>query len=468
MVSFIARLLDTRIANSPLALFGLAALTTGACYGTWDWPLAPSTRVGGNFTSIESVHIKAGDRAGRISPLCGCEAEFPQPFWDGLVFARKRVSVDFRDPGDRPYYLGISATESKPITPFGYLHMAAYFHVRGRDGVARTIGPKRIAGLSLVVDDRFQITPNGEFPQLAMLPSTGAEVDVKLGDRDALLLSSRLDKSGFGGLGADGKFDPDEVNSLDVLGPSISIDFTRPPLGINGNGAESKAAFQGLVDEIGFLPSQVDRIDLVVPFAARFSFMQLDFPNGLPKVAGSNDGSEIWGGAGRLSITGNDAVDPEEYQAAQDVVSRNRRIWSRQYRDMTDEREESMRYRMPFIAPRLGYQVYGEQRTIKLKSVSGGITLGSLDVPISGSADLEFQDISPLIDDPDLPSAPLQFDVGREGELRFVANSKVKVNNEEIVASKYTIGGVIGILGAILTVLTGAIQILTSRKSTEN
>jgi hypothetical protein len=288
---------------------------------------------------------------------------------------------------------------------------------------------------------------------------------VKLGSDNALFLSADSSRSDAPGMGTDGKMDPDEVHTLDVLGPTITIDFTRPPLAINGNKAESSAAFQGLVNDLGILPSQIQRIDVVVPFAARLSFMHVEFPDGAPVADGPNEGGQVWGGAGKLSIIGGPAVDEGAYQIAQNSISRERRIWSEQDRDMPIGGNERMRYRMPFIAPRLGYQVYGKHEKFRLESVTGGLTLGNLDFPITGSADLEFDDISPLIKDVELPSAPLQFNVGREGEFHFQASSRVKVNDEEVVASKYTIGGLVGVLGGVLTIVTAIMTIAAARKT---
>jgi hypothetical protein len=158
-------ILSFRAFKSPTGLVALAAFTSAVCYGTWNWPLAASTRIGGNFQTIEKAEIVAGDREGRISPLCGCEAEFQQPLWHGFVFARTTAKVDFRDPGDAPYFLGISATEAKPITPFGYLHLAAFFHIKEGDGSTRIIGPTKVAGLSFLLEDQFEIAPTGDFPQ---------------------------------------------------------------------------------------------------------------------------------------------------------------------------------------------------------------------------------------------------------------------------------------------------------------
>lgn len=87
-----------------------------------------------------------------------------------------------------------------------------------------------------------------------------------------------------------------------------------------------------------------------------------------------------------------------------------------------------------------------------------------MNFPIGGSADLYFEDISPILEDPELPSVPLQFDVGTGGELLFEANSTVKVNGDVLVASKHTVGELVGVLGGIMTVLAGLLQILEYRR----
>lgn len=454
--------------------WGLLLLIVLFCtlgYITWDWPIDRETRVGGKIESLSGIKVEIADRSYAISPLCGCEAEYPRAFWTGLSFIRHENTFSFTDFGDDKYLLMVSAAEPGPVLPFGALNFTAFIKLKaGAKSTGLPAGFVELAALHLILDDDIVVTAQNEAPQLSAIPPSHSKTSVNFSaDNDDISIEILSDKDLDHGMlpGPNPGMREDLVHMVDVLGQAVTIkpvdgfvevDFAHPIEGKSERNVKS-------LKDIGLDIEDIEEITLFVPFSARFAFLKVEFPleereNDTQPIFNGNHAKQasVWAGPGKLTIFGSKPLGEFDYLKAKKQLDRDRREWRHQKRNYKEFKKERMRYRMPIIAPRLGFQIYGTFDKLELEGASGGLTIGANDFPISGSADLSFREISPLVGDNDYPSTPLQFDKKDGGAVAFRSYSKIDINGEELVVSKYTVGGMVSLVGVMLALLMTLIQ----------
>jgi hypothetical protein len=438
----------------------IGCVTVPPAVAFWETPIWNTSTFGGRIAATEAVDFTAVERDQKVSPLCGCYAELERDKWAGISFIAPSLSASYAVQDDTVFAISVAAPLPSSINYDRVIMYKVRFIKSNDPNFALSNSFYEIADLTILTKSEINIRGNVAAPQYSFLPASFSKNSLKFENEKSSLAIESIETETQ-------ERDAHSFPMLDVIGPSILISFD-PDEALVGTGVND--------DQVSKFPDNfsfegVDAIEIMVPFSARFVFSSIKQPyRNLAAI--QKDSSMLVDGSrpGKIKLKTSTPLDVEWYKSAQEVLDRKNvvvreQVWNARLE--ADGKEAialagpgSMNYRMPTIAPRLGFDIYGPAKLLTVEGATGDLMIGSRALPISAPSNLTFREVSPVKQEDGWLSKPLTIDRDSGGSVKFQAVSSIEINEQPVVSGGLTIGNTLGVIGGFLSLVVSALGLI--------
>lgn len=422
------------------------------------WFLEPvPTVVQGRLAGVREISFLEGEQpGGGISPVCGC-AHPHLHAWRGVEFSGR--SVTLKHTGSPWTDWAISSAEPDVVSLTGGIKVvrATAYRLRAnrrfdpfslvngsRDGsgatVLRKIGVS--AGAFSIVDrSTLKVGLSGAVPVAAWIPFPGSWVDLTAShspfpeiSRRPRLIEHYPSRVGFWP-GPSGNPQPKERQIYplgDFLGPNLVLWTNDPQARIVGT-SFGRPAGTGVITAVVVSRSVFStRIGAAPAFphqVAGMEHLSLAEPESFAEDIADGSGT-----TGTVSVTVDQPLSEDDYDSVRRRVQLDPRSWTEvpphpEFEGDLAQAGFWQEERYPPLPDQTGFNVFGPLRRIDLHAVYGNLTVGDENVDLSGSGNVELNEVQAFRNSSDeqLISAPLATS-DHAADLRFEARGAVSVN----------------------------------------
>jgi preprotein translocase subunit SecG len=409
--------------------------------------------IGGSFSDFQDLAFSTNTRSGKFSPLCGCYTDKAYNQWTGVSFVSDEISVEVRETSEEPIFL-VSSTFPSEIYPGSFVPMIVRFTYR--DGAKSR--PFEFVELTVSGQGALKVAPDPEFPQVSWLPPSRSNTSIYLDEEadQALYLRSHF------GLVSDPRWLKESLNfdyapALDVMGPRISIALSDHQT-VDNAIWDASLSHEPALDDI----LEVSSLEIEVPFSARVSVLQT---KGEGTLTGDSRSEEhnMFAGSGSFYIGAAEFLSEEDYDRFRNELPDSLYI----ARAMKGERApyESMSFRLPFPAPRVGLHIYGDLFALRFSMSKGDFGFGKEQIGISSPSLLKFSNIEPVPSEGGYIGIPVSFDQKAGGNLDFFAHGEIEINGEKVVKSEPFISRTVMMFATLIATLITVFEFLHRRRT---
>lgn len=473
-----------------IAAGGLLVLVGLIGFAAVRWLLEPvATDVRGRLGGVHELSFLEGVQdGGGISPVCGC-AHPRLHAWRGVEFAGRQVTL--RHSGSPWTQWMLSSAEPDAVSLAGGLkvvHAKAYrVEVPGHfdpfaflnhrwDGAVLDSLDVEAEKLAMLTHKELRIGLSGPVPIGAWIPFPGSSVELTATHspfpevpRRPRLIEHYPRRIGFwpDGKGTEHPKERQVYPVGDFLGPNLVLWTDDPGARIVGT-------------RFGTPQAGAHVVTVLVISASVFSTRIAAVPAFPTQVASSQRFSleeresyaeyvfDASGTTGAVALTVDEPLSQSDYQSVVRRVRSDPKTWTRiprhpEYEGRIPERGFIQEQRFPPLPRVVGFNVFGPLRRIDFTHVHGDLTVGDDHVDLSGSADLQLNDVQAFrnSEDEQLISAPLSTTADAV-DLDFEAHGAVSVDGvaqatarSEYEAPLRAIALVISLIGAVLGLAKG-------------
>ena len=103
-----------------------------------------------------------------------------------------------------------------------------------------------------------------------------------------------------------------------------------------------------------------------------------------------------------------------------------------------------MVFRMPFVAPRAGFDLFGNVERLRMSGLTGDFVVGASALAVPARSQIILGNVEPLRIREDLVSTSVAFDIDFGGSVNFQAMSEFELNGESVHTGSRTVGELLG------------------------
>ncbi len=413
----------------------------------WDYPIKSKTYVSGRLDDLSRISFATSNSIARVSPICGCWTDLPLSEWQGASFLSDAIEAEY---GNGNEYFWVMVQNAWP-SPAGDAPVTMLSFKTLRDDPLK-YSMKQFSTTSEVwiyTKGPVLFHPSRTLPLAALIPAENSTTEITFSkSRDRVDISSTVR-----GVTQDQRFLSvgENTPTLDIMGRKVTLrvpDGSQVWTRLLPHHAEFNEKFNNQI--FHRLEEGVSEVVFDVPFAARALFLDAEQPRAQGDPDDSMLGMRISDSPIALSAT--QPISSRRYELLKERFTRSTTV-SRPIQ-LSATKQSMMEFRMPYIAPRVGVEVFGEYSSVTASEFVGDLAIGASPLSMRAPSDLELRHVVPITsNDEHRVSIPFNIDLENGGELNFRANASALVNGEAASNTIITFGKLIGLIATMAAFL---------------